>query len=287
MRLFALLMVGLFAQVALASQVFVEPATGSGVGEGDLDTTTQLVKNAVPSVSSNVVVDSPDQADYSLRPNLMKLGKAYVMGLEKVNKDGSTVNSAQLKAQTMDELDTVASRLTRAVMSGTSPNARVGEITNQEAKNGTQRLPTRSEWYVGAGGSSFNNLNADGIGYSIGIGHAWDFNTGLFKLMGSLDGLDGAVHTDVGLGGEYFLLPTDFAPYLSADFGFGAAKAEGNSGFFSGTWYGGFEVGVGAGVEIMHTVATHLDIQFRSGFLLKNNGFGTPEIFTLRLGLYF
>ena len=291
MRLVSLVAVclGLYSSLASASQIFVEPATGSGVSEGDLDTATQLVKNAIPDVSSNQVVDSPDQADYSLRPNLMRLGQAYEMGLQKVNKDGSIGFSSQLKAEKMDELDKVATRLTRSVLAGTraTNDQRVGEITNQEAHDGTQRRPVRSEWYLGIGGSSFNNLNVNGIGYSFGVAHAWDFNSGLFKIMGEFSGLDSAFATSVGLGGEYFILPTDFAPYISGDFGFGAAKAEGGAGFFSGTSYGGFDVGVGAGVEIMRTASTNLDISFRAGFLLKNDGYGTPEVFSLRLGLYF
>lgn len=280
---------GFHASLALASQVFVEPATGSGVNEGDLDTATQLVRNAVPDVSSNILVESPDQADYSLRPNLMKLGQAYEMGLQKVNKDGSVAFSSQLKAERMDELDKVANRLTRSVLAGTraSNDTRVGEITNQESHEGNQRRPVRGEWYIGAGGSSFSNLNVSGIGYSFGLARAWDFNSGLFKILGEFDGLNSAFATNVGLGGEYFIVPTDLAPYVSGDFGFGAAKASGGGGFFSGTSYGGFEVGIGTGVEIMRTAATNLDIAFRTGFLLKNSGYGSPTIFSLRLGLYF
>lgn len=289
LSLLAALSFSLSSSLAFASQVFVEPATGSGVSEGDLDTATQLVRNAVADVSSNQLVASPDEADYSLRPNLMRLGQAYELGLQKVNKDGSVAFSGQLKAQKMDELDKVATRLTRSVLAGTRPSndARVGEITNQESREGTQRKPVRNEWYVGIGGAEFNNLNVNGIGYSFGLAHAWDFNQGLFKILGEFSGLDSAFVGSVGLGGEYFLLNSDLAPYLSGDFGFGGAKAEGGAGFFSGTSYGGFDVGVGTGVEIMRTAATNLDIAFRAGFLLKNNGYGTPEVFSLKLGLYF
>ena len=75
-----LFLLGLFClqpSITRASQIFVEPATGSGVSGSDLDTATQLIKNAISDVSSNQVVDSKDHADFRLRPNLMRLGEAY------------------------------------------------------------------------------------------------------------------------------------------------------------------------------------------------------------------
>jgi len=267
----------------------VEPATGSGVSGSDLDTATQLIKNAISDVSSNQVVDSKDHADFRLRPNLMRLGEAYELGLQKINSDGTIVFSSQLKAEKMDELDKVATRLTRSVLNGTraTTDPRVGEVTNQEAHDGDQRRPVRREWYLGIGGASLNNLNVSGIGYSFGVAHAWDFNSGLFKIQGDFASLSGAFATSAGIGGEYFILSSDLAPYLSADFGFGAAKVEGDDGFFSGGFYGGFDVGVGAGVEIMRTSAVNMDIAFRAGFLLRNDGYGNPSALSLKLGLYF
>ena len=137
------------------------------------------------------------------------------------------------------------------------------------------------------GASSFNNLNASGIGYSLGVARAWDFNSGLFKIQGDFAELSEAFAASAGIGGEYFLMDTDLAPYLAADFGFGAVKSQGNNGLISGTTYGGFDLGVGAGVEVMRTSAINLDILFRAGFLLRNDGYGTPNVMSLKLGLYF
>jgi hypothetical protein len=274
---------------ASASNIFVEPATGSNVTDGELNVATQLVKTAVPDVSSNRVVDSPDQADYYLRPNLLRLGAAFEMGLAKVDRDGTILFSSQLKAERMDELDKVATRLTRSVLLGVraTTDTHVGEITKEEAHEGTERKPARKEWYLGFGGAEFNNLNVNGIGYSFGIAYAWDVNVALIKLMGEFSGLDSAFMGGIGLGGEYFLTTADVAPYISGDFGFGAAKAEGGQGFFSGSTLGGFDGGVGAGVEFLRTSSVNLDLGFRAGFLLHSNSYGTPEVFSLRLGLYF
>ena len=278
-----------FIAPAYASRVFVEPATGTNVTDGDLGVATQLIRNSVPEVSRNEVVSSPDQADFSLRPNLMRLGAAYELGLAKVDKDGTISFSSQLKAQQMDELDKVATRLTRSVLTGirATDDQHVGEITHEEAREGTERRPARKEWYLGFGGAEFSNLNASGLGYSLGAAYAWDVNTALIKLMAEFAELDSAFVASVGLGGNYFLTTGDVAPYLAADFGFGGAKAQGGGGFFSGQTLGGFDVGVGGGIQFLRTSSVNLDIGFRAGFLLHSTTAGTPEVYSLRLGVYF
>jgi hypothetical protein len=276
----------LLAATAHAESVFVEPATGSGVLDSDLVTTTSLIQTSINDVSRDQVVETADKADISLRPKLMRLGDAYILSLAKV-KDGQIVFSSQLKAAHMNELDKVAERLTRSVLQGQTgkEGIRVGEITNEEARDGTQRKPVRKEWYVGLGGSEFTNLNTTGIGYSFGLAYAWDLNTALLKIMGEGDFNGSAFFTSAGIGGEYFLATTDIAPYLAADFGVGLAKVD--QSLFSGQTVGGFVAGVGAGMELLRTSAINLDLGFRAGFLLHENNLGDPRVLSLRLGLYF
>jgi hypothetical protein len=286
MKHLGLLFVLLLSLNAHAQSVFVEPATGSGVSESDLATTTSLVQTSVSDVSSDSVADSPDKADLSLRPKLMRLGDSYILSLAKI-KNGAVIFSSQLKAAQMDELDKVAERLTRSVLQGQrgKDGTRVGEITNEEAREGTQRKPVRKEWYVGLGGSEFGNLNSTGVGYSFGLAYGWDVNTALIKIMGEGDFNGSAFFTSVGIGGEYFLTTDDFAPYIGADFGVGLAKVD--QSFLSGQTVGGFVVGVGPGVELLRTSSINLDLNFRAGFLLHENNLGDPRVLALRLGLYF
>jgi hypothetical protein len=286
--LFVLLLCFTVSQ-AWADRVYVDNATGSGVSDSDLDTARDLVKGAVPQVSSNTLVDSPDSADFSLRPNLVRLGKAYVMELEKAGRDGNVIFSSSLKAQKMDELDKVAVRLTRSVLQNrqATQDKHVGEITDEEAHNGTQRTPVRKFWELGFGGAEFNNLNVSGIGYDFDLAYGWDVNTALIKLMADFGGLDSAFILSAGIGGDIFLSTGETAPYVAGDFGFGAAKAEGGSGFFSGSTNGGFDAGVGAGVMFMRTSSVNLDLGFRAGFLLKSNSYGSPQIYSLRIGVLF
>jgi hypothetical protein len=281
--LLSLLFVSLTAH---ATSVFVEPATGSGVLESDLATTTSLIQTAIPEVSSDTVSESADKADISLRPKLMRLGDAVILSLAKV-KDGEILFSSQLKAAHMNELDKVVTRLTRSVLEGQrgKDSARVGEITNEEARDGTQRKPVRKEWYVGLGGSEFSNLNSTGIGYSFGLAYGWDLNWMLFKLMGEGAFNGSAFFASAGIGAQYFLSTSNIAPYLAADFGGGLAKID--QSLLSGQTVGGFVAGVGAGVELLRTYAINLDLNIRAGFLLHDNNLGDPRVLSLRLGLYF
>jgi hypothetical protein len=284
---FAVLLVSLSSISAQAAQVYVEPASGSGVSASDLTTATDLVSSSVSDVSSDTVVNQASQAEYVLKPKLIRLGEAYVLSLSKV-RDGKVVFSSQLKAAHMDELDKVALRLTGSVILGkrASDDAHVGEITDQEAKEGTQRHATRKQTYLGFGGSSFGNLNSSGIGFSLGAAYAWDLNRARVKLLAEGDMNGSAFFASAGLGGSYFLSLADLAPYLAADFGAGAAKVDGG-GAFTGPTTVGFVVGFGAGIELLRTSSVNLDLGFRAAYLLHSNDFGLPQAYSLRLGLYF
>jgi hypothetical protein len=283
----ATLLVSAWATRAQAEDVFVDRATGSGVTDSDLDTTTHLITTSVGEVSSHSVIDEEEKAGLVLRPTLMRLGESYVLGLSKL-RGGKIIGSSQLKAANMDELDKVAERLTRSVLGGESAkaNPRVGEITDHEAREGTQRRPTRSVNYVSFGGSVFSNLNSDGLGYSFGIGHGWDVNTAMIKIIVTGDFNQDAWMLSTGLGGNYFFSMRDIAPYVTGDFGAAAAKIDGG-GLLSGQTIGGFSLGAGAGIQFLRTAAVNLDLGFRANFLLRENQLGIPQSYSLRLGIFF
>jgi hypothetical protein len=277
----------LVSSAAQAAQVYVAPATGSGVSPSDLETTTELIQTAVPDVSSNTITNDQDKADLILQPRVVRLGEAYILSLSKI-QNGETVYSSELKAAHIEELDKVSERLTRSVLAGerAKSNPRVGEITDEEAKQGTQRRPVRTENYIGFGGTTLGNLNTNGTGYSIGLAHGWDVNSAVLKIMGEGDFNGSAFFASAGIGADYFLSMSDVAPYLSADFGGGVAKVDAGSEF-SGQTIGGFVVGGGAGVRLLRTSAVNLDIGFHADFLLRNNNYGLPQALSLRVGIYF
>jgi hypothetical protein len=276
------------ANAARASQFFVEPATGSGVPESDLATTTELIRSAVNTTGKHQTVTDADQAEFTLRPRILKLGQAFLLQLDKVEK-GKIVFSSELKAEHIEELDKVATRLTQAVLEGKQApeNAKVGQITDQEAHDGTQRKPVRRFTTLGLGAAFFGNLNSSGPGYSFDAGFGWDVNAALIKLFADFSINGGAIFTNLGLEGMLFFSPEDIAPYASADFGLGISRLDPQNTGLNAQVTTGFDVGVGAGVVLLRTSKINLDLGARLNFLLSTNSQGDPFAAVFRVGINF
>jgi hypothetical protein len=273
------------ASGARADLVKVEAADGTNSSAGDQASVTQLVRSSVSELGGDLTEDG-GAADYTLRPHLLRLGESYILSIDKTVK-GQIRFSTQLKAAHVDELDKVALRVTRAAMQDkrASADPHVGEITDQEAKEGTQRRPARHTVYLGFGGTWLANLANDNLGYSFGLGYGWDLNRVLLKLVGGLDIAGSAFILSTGIAADVFLTTTEVAPYVGAEFGYAFSKADG--GVFSGATANGFDVGIEGGVQILRTAAVNLDIGARAGFLLNSNGLGDPRAISARVGLYF
>ncbi len=271
-----------------ADHVFIEPATGTSVSHDELLAVTDLIGSAVTEDGKNDLVTDKDGADFILKPKLTRLGGSIILSVSKV-KDGKTVFSAQLKAAQIDELDKVAHRVTQAVLHGkkAAEDTRVGETTDQEAKEGTQRKPVIHALSVGLGGVVLGNLNTgSNIGFGLGASYGWDLNRVRIKFnaAGALD--QNALFVDGGIGLNVFLLTTDFAPYLSGDFGLGLTKTQ-STALMDSEVNAGFVGGIGGGIEIFRTSSVSLDLGVRLAMLLKSNAYGNPQTLSVRLGVYF
>jgi hypothetical protein len=144
----------------------------------------------------------------------------------------------------------------------------------------------RRATYLGFGPSWFGNLNRSGPGLSLGIAYSWDANFARIKIFGEGDFRNAAFFAGGGLAGEYFFTETAVAPYVSVDFGGAAAKID-NGAVLDGATVGGFAIGWGGGIEFLRTSTVNLDLGFRAGYLLHDNQYGAPQVYSLRLGLYF
>ena len=269
-----------------SAQIFVDPAKGANVPQADLDATTTLVQSAVQQIGNYDLANNVSDAEFTLRPELLRLGKSYILKISKV-KSNTVISTGQLKAENIEELDKVALRVTQSILKdrNASDDAQVGEMTNQESLEGTQRRPVRHLTYLGFGGSMFENLNSSSLGYSLGFGKGWDSNKMLIKIMGNLSGVSNAGFISATIGLDYFLSMHDLAPYLGGNFGYGAAKTIGS--FFDASARGGFVVAPEAGFQILRTTAVCLDIGLRAELLLNSNEFGNPMAYSLRVGVYY
>lgn len=281
----------LFASSAMAEKIFVEPTKGTGIDQSDLASTTSLIQSAVTQAGHQLESRS-SEADGILRPEVLKLGKSYILKISEVKK-GEVIATDQLKAETIEEMDKVASRVTTAVLNHqqSANTGKVGEITNQESHEGTQRHPVRNVTYFGIGAALLANMNTgSGVGYNISAGAGWDSTQSLLKIILDISGLKGAALFSLGLGGDYFLNTNNIAPYVGGIFGYGSSKTAGNgtSGILTeafGETVSGFILSPEVGVQFMRTSQTSLDLSFHAEYLLRSNAFGSPAAYVLRLGI--
>ena len=283
MRHFKLGLVLLFACLSLTAQaarVFVEATTGT-VSASDLTTTTELIRGAVRSQGGHQSVGTPGEAEVLLRPKLMKLGNSYILSIEKL-KGQQVEFSSQLKAAQIEEMDRVAVRVTRAVLDekAIADDARVGDVTDTEVREGTNRKQALKGWYFGLGPAWLSELGTSGTGYYFDLGYAFDLNHLVMKIAYDASYSSGASVSALTLNGNYMFSEAALSPYVGASFGIGSFYAT-NSSLFSSTT--GFAAGVGGGVQMLRTSSFQVEIGAQMMFILKQPH---PNMFALRLNFY-
>ena len=278
----------LSSSVAHAIEVCVAPASGPGVATGQLQTITDLVRSAVGEAGSSVVApENPSACTVTLRTKVLKLDSATILSVEKWEENRMTF-STQLKAARTDELDRIANRVVRAVLSETAAkaDARVDDVTEDEATHGVARRPARSGYFASFGPAWLSNLNATGLGVGISGGYAWDVNRVILQLQGDFVTRSAAIWSAAGLSGRYFLGSSDLAPYVSGQFGYGFAK-QAKSGIFTGETTTGFALGAGAGLHLLRTTIVNLAVGARVTTILSELQGANPIATNVEVSLFF
>jgi hypothetical protein len=272
---------------ARADSFFIEKANGVSVGEGETASTTEMIRQAVIAMKDHRVVPAAEGADLVLRPKIVKLGSSYVVSLEKLAK-GSVVRSGRLKAANLDELDTVAARLARAVVESkdVESDARVTDLTEAEAKRGSQRRQARQGYLVGLGPDLLYNAGSDGPAYGVSAGYAWDITDAWIKLAGDFSSRGGAGLLFVGIHGNYFFSERDVSPFVSAALGYGSAFIKSSSSFLPDT-AGGFAFSAGGGLTFLRTSSINLELGLHYLVIASATSLGTPMAAGARLTLFF
>jgi hypothetical protein len=273
---------------AAGAEVCVAAATGAGAPSSLLVTVTDLVRSAVGEAGSSVL--SPEggaSCAITLRPKVIKLDAATLLSIEKWEENRMTF-STQLKAARTDELDRVAQRVVRAVLSETAAreDVKVNDVTEDEATHGVARRPARSGYFASFGPAWLSELNATGLGVGISGGYAWDVNRVILQLQADFATHRSALWTVVGIGGRYFLGSSDLAPYLSGEFGYGFAKRA-EEGLFTGKNTTGFALGGGVGLHLLRTTIVNLGIGVRTTILLSEIDGAKPMATAAEVSLYF
>ena len=290
LRFFPIFLLAFSLQKSWASEVYVTTAEGGDFTETDLESVTTLIKSSVTESRGNHLIEKKPatqtdaQTEIVLKPKLMRIGSEFVLILSK-EQNGETF-SAKLKFERLENLDRVTGRLTQAVLKNEAPEPTSKEAAQENRENQVQKQVASNRTYFGFGGASLSNLNSGAIGYSFAVGETFDLNQVAIRILGELDIQGTALFSSAGVGLNYYFNTSNYAPYVSGDFGWGVAKIDGGS-WAAGTTVFGFVFGFGAGVELFRNASINMDIGFRTAFVMNQNGNGIPTAYTLRLGLYF
>jgi len=268
-----------------AKSFYVGLAVSSGVDTSVADTVTELIKTAVVSMGHDLAED-PKEADYSLQPKLLKLGSAIVLTIDKTRK-GRVIHSGNLKAAAVEELDVVATRLTRAVVKGqkVAKAMRVGRIRESEVDTGRRRTKAAKRKYLGFGPSLVSSLGTGDVFYDFVFAYSWDINKARLSLFLDLAvGETESVFFMGGLGVKFFTSMEDTSPFFGGEFGFGAFKP---AGAITAS-QGGFAAGATAGYSFFRTSSINLDVALKIAAIMKESSAGgIPILGGLRVGMHF
>lgn len=215
---------------ALAESVFVKDTVAVGLEKSaeksESEIVTTLVSNAVTESGIYPRALAWKDAQILLQPKLMKLGQAYILTLSR-EKNGIIDFSSSLRAETFDEMDKIALRLTQAVLQGINVNetVRIDNVTANEAIAGTEKKASRQSQIFTMGPVFFNGFPSDGVGTHLGIAKFWDadfgairFNILDFNSRGSVQWIK------TGIGANYVFNRNNFSPYLGGEFNVGILK---------------------------------------------------------------
>ena len=282
---FALLVIGLgftlslIGASAFAASVYVAQAETPGFTASEGATVHELVKSAVLS-NGHSLAQAPANAEFELRPKLMKLGSSVLLSISKWQK-GSQTFSTSMKSPSIEELDTVTARVTRAALQNVDAysDRTIEDVTQDEETKGNRRKQTLSGRFFGVGPAWVQNLNHTGAIIDIVYGHRWAMDS--LTIRPTLEvafypGSDSVpLFASGSIGANYYFMKTDFSPFVNLDFGIGISKT-GGSGLLSSEFRGGFVLGGGGGVAFMRTATTNLEVAVHSSYLTASNSFGHP-----------
>ncbi|MBF5046133.1 hypothetical protein FGE12_27205 [Aggregicoccus sp. 17bor-14] len=237
-----LLLTLLGATPALAAgRTAVFPPRGTNVAEGPLAALGELLADAYGRASGQpVVLPAPAgaavqpgmslsaaagalEADEYLETNVIGLETGMLVTSTRYRRDGAPVYSAQMRAQSAEDLPAVAQRLARALYQRVSPEATrsLDTVTEREA-----RAPNRvaSEQVAGFKAFLARPLGATfeptmGVGFDLRAEsgrHFLEFGLGFLVAADNSESRTGYGGLYADFGASYYLTQSEVSPYVGA-----------------------------------------------------------------------
>lgn len=286
------LITGVFASSpALASSVFLKPIQESPLSIIETRSVEELIRSSLLDLGETLDGDER-RADYSVEAKILRLGLAYILSLSKIKK-GQLVFQQQTRVQSIEDLDTGAYRVVRAVVHETkvAGDGRVSDVLEEEESNRLRKTQVVRQWFVGLGPSVGNNLRAGRAGVSGLLGVSWTVDPKAAVRagfnFGSADDANSTSFTVFNLGVEYFLNDHSSSPHFEFDFGYGGAVTSSGMGVVNSESSPGFVWSGGLGMRLFRTSRVNVGVVARRSYFVARNSIGNPEVTSLYLNIYF
>ncbi len=264
-----------------ASKIYVEEVRGISVAEADAATVTELIKTSFVEELGHSIVNSVDDADFSVSGRLMKLGESYTLTLIKA-KGSSEVFRSSLKATQLSDMDVVVKRLVRAISEENTAdeNASVKDVTQDEQQNSRRRKEVLSQFTFAVGPAATTNMNVKGstilwnIGYNFELDYKWDMHLDVDWLSTMKHSENDAYFYGLNFGANYYLTTKNMSPFIEGHFGYGTASAStGCSGSSlicsSKDSASGWMIGTGIGFRFFRTSQSNFSFVIRGSMLTE------------------
>ncbi len=264
----------------LSQNYYIEKAKASGNDSNRFAAVNTLVNDAVANHPGAKVVGSKKAAQFILVPQLLSMGESYIFSMQKQDQAGNIVYATKLKSESLPELDSVISRVTRGALSEkqATRNVRVGEVTDADTTRNTKKVEADKSYYFGFGPGWSRNVNGnDGIDLALGAAFGIEHN---FNLLADLTyintGDSSSYQTYLTLGARYFFTDAQHSPYVTANIGYGWARygedTEGGnaiSNFLKAKRANGWALGGSIGMEFFRTSSVRIGAELKTRFLLE------------------
>ncbi len=291
--LFSILLISTPYQV-MADTFFVDNVQGQDIKAQDKTSVQELIKMSISS--EHQVTATSSNAQYILTPRLLKLGKAYILNLEKKNTKTNAVYSDKMKSASMSDMDLTVSRLTKAVIEEKSlmQVADVTNITEEETKQNMNRIQNSRQWLIGLGPSWTNNLNSSGGGFTFLLGYEWgldpDFSVDLSWIMTNGRGDDDSSLSDFSIGGTYYFSRSKYSPFVSARMGYASTSVNDGCTFFCNSIVetsDGWSGSVALGYKLFRTSSVNIAPFVRYTYIFDKGTLGNANMTSVMVAIYY
>lgn len=283
-----------FTVTSHADLFYLRPTESKSLTASDLTGIDEIIKMSAEKVKNLKIATNENQASMILEPRIAKIGSAYIFSVKKI-KNGTVLFQQQARASNLEDMDTVALRVLRAVVNqkDIAADSEVTDVTEDQLTRGSKRIGITAGWFFGIGPGLARNLNTEATGVNATLGYNFAIHENASLNLGwqyIYFNKTSAAFNSLYMGGDYFFTGKNTSPFLSAAFGYGGASAhDGNTSVFhfSKDSASGWNLQAGAGLMFFRAYKMNMSVSARWLQFFDKTSYGPPGLGILNMTFYF